>query len=329
MKTPANKAARHFIKKNKKRRTDMTLLQDAAVKQNIQTTIQNHLQSSTPSSLEDTHNHIIEALEKGKAKVPLQTQQQQRQTIPWTNDAELTQLYNKRIEVLNQQNQNGNEEKLKEIKKKIKVKVKSIQNKILKDKAQEIKEAQEHRNIVKMWRNAKKHGCSEFKKSPPIQCPGLKEHFTRHFNPDQSQLVVPIEIVETPDFIRVLQDTNLQINEETPSIEEIKVAINQLNDRKSAIDIEGEFLKIGSEIPVFMESLRDYFSTVWTTKQIPLKWTISRITAIWKRKGHVLDPTKYRGISIGTTLCKIAMNIILKRMSRFYEDQLLRTQFGF
>ena len=119
MKTPANKAARHFIKKNKKRRTDMTLLQDAAVKQNIQTTIQNHLQSSTPSSLEDTHNHIIEALEKGKAKVPLQTQQQQRQTIPWTNDAELTQLYNKRIEVLNQQNQNGNEEKLKEIKKKI------------------------------------------------------------------------------------------------------------------------------------------------------------------------------------------------------------------
>ena len=135
--------------------------------------------------------------------------------------------------------------------------------------------------------------------------------------------------METPDFIRVLQDTNLQINEETPSIEEIKVAINQLNDRKSAIDIEGEFFKIGSEIPVFMESLRDYFSTVWTTKQIPLKWTISRITAIWKRKGHVLDPTKYRGISIGTTLCKIAMNIILKRMSRFYEDQLLRTQFGF
>ena len=126
----------------------MTLLQDAAVKQNIQTTIQNHLQSSTPSSLEDTHNHIIEALEKGKAKVPLQTQQQQRQTIPWTNDAELTQLYNKRIEVLNQQNQNGNEEKLKEIKKKIKVKVKSIQNKILKDKAQEIKEAQKYSQNV-------------------------------------------------------------------------------------------------------------------------------------------------------------------------------------
>ena len=329
MKTPTNKAARHFVKKNKTKKPDIRLLQDATIKENVIIAIQNHLDtSSSPSSLEETHCHMIEALVKGKEKVPL-IRKQQRQIIPWTTDDELTQLHHNRVELRKQQNQNDIQENLKEIRKKIKSRVKAIQNKILKDKAKEINEAQQHRNVVKLWRNAKNHGRSEFKKSPPPQCPGLKEHFSSHFNPDQSQLDIPAEVSETPEFIKILQDPNIQITDYNPSTAEIKVAVNQLNNGKSALDIEAELFKIGIEIPTFMDILENYFCIVWTTKEVPQKWAISRITAIWKKKGHILDPTKYRGISIGPTLCKIAMNIILKRLSNFYEKQLLRTQFGF
>ena len=41
------------------------------------------------------------------------------------------------------------------------------------------------------------------------------------------------------------------------------------------------------------------------------------------------DPTKYRGISIGSTVCKIIINIILKRLRPWYESQLSDEQNGF
>ena len=64
-------------------------------------------------------------------------------------------------------------------------------------------------------------------------------------------------------------------------------------------------------------------------KEIPTQWVITRISAIWKQKGSPLDKTKYRGISLGSIIVKIVMNIILTRTSNFYERQLLTTQFGF
>ena len=82
-------------------------------------------------------------------------------------------------------------------------------------------------------------------------------------------------------------------------------------------------------IPQFLEVLESYFSQIWTATTVPEKWRLSRITPIWKKKGNASDPTKYRGISIGSTLSKIGINIILNRLSEFYESQLSRTQFGF
>ena len=77
------------------------------------------------------------------------------------------------------------------------------------------------------------------------------------------------------------------------------------------------------------ENLLKYYANIWTNKEIPQQWTINRITPIWKRKGSANDPSKYRAISIGSVLCKVAMNIILKRLSTFYESQLKRNPFGF
>ena len=111
--------------------------------------------------------------------------------------------------------------------------------------------------------------------------------------------------------------------------EEIQTAIKQLNNGKSSLDIESEILKCASTIPNLEQSLQQYFKEIWTSKQIPQQWTISKIVPTWKEKGNAMDPTTYRGIYIGTVLCKVGMNIILKRLSTFYDEQLKRTQFGF
>ena len=180
-----------------------------------------------------------------------------------------------------------------------------------------------------MWKIAKNHDKTILKKPKPIQCPGLSSHFSKHFNPDHTLLTTPEEIEQPPDFIKVLQDCNNDIIRTPPTSEEINKATNQLNSGKSATDIESEVLKCAQPIPQFKDCLEQYFHLIWTKKEIPDQWRISRITPIWKNKGSANDPTKYRGISIGSTLCKVGMNIILNRLSCFYEQQLKDTQYGF
>ena len=181
--------------------------------------------------------------------------------------------------------------------------------------------------MAKLWKRAKEHGSSSFKKPAPFQCPGLKTHFSNHFNPDQTKLKVPHELIEIPEYIQILQNSNLEIIQQCPTQDEIITAAKQLNSGKSSLDIDAEFIKLAVDIPICIDNLKNYFSQIWDTKEIPCKWSVSRITPIWKKKGNASDPSKYRGISIGSTLCKLAMTIILNRLSKFYESQLIRTQF--
>ena len=220
-------------------------------------------------------------------------------------------------------------ETLKQTSRKIRIKVNEIKNRIWKDKGKQINESKAHHNTVKLWRQAKSHDSSSYTKSIPLQCPSISNHFQQHFSPDHSLLPTPQELIDTPDFIKVLQNTSIHINEEPPSRTEIIDAINQLNNGKSTLDIEAEIIKLGNAIPELISTLEGYFKQIWTKKEIPDKWKITRITPIWKKKGSATDPSKYRGISIESTLSKVGINIILKRLSCFYDDQLLRTQFGF
>ena len=330
LKTPCNKAARRFKRKVRYKKPDLQCIaQNDTAKDNVCTAINDFLENNTcPETLNGTHNFIINALTKGRDKIPKQTLL--KSSIPWNQDSDLTDLHNQRIQLRKQDNRSPIIlNKLKEVNKKIKKRVKEIKNIILKKQGQELNHAKQHRNIRKMWKNAKAHNSIITKKPQPIQCPGLKSHFMKHFNPDHSHLSTPIEIDDPPEFIKVLQSNNPEINNAKPTSEEILNAIKQLNNGKSSLDIEAEIVKLATTMPSFMSSLERYFAIIWKTKEIPKKWSISRITAIWKRKGNAMDPSKYRAISIGSVLSKIGMNIILKRMSSFYEQQLKNTQFGF
>ena len=135
--------------------------------------IQQHLDHiSFPSNMNTMHDFMIDALNKGKKQIPPMTNTR-NQTVPWTSDSTLTDLHQKRVMLRKQKDNETIRQKIKNVTTDIKTRVKEIQNIIFKKKAMELNDAKQHRNIVKLWRNAKSHGCSAFRKSSPLQCPGL------------------------------------------------------------------------------------------------------------------------------------------------------------
>ena len=68
---------------------------------------------------------------------------------------------------------------------------------------------------------------------------------------------------------------------------------------------------------------------LWSNLDIPAVWGNSRLKTLWKGKGSKSDPSKYRGLSSGSTMCKLIINIILKRIRSWYEAQLSKEQNGF
>ena len=73
------------------------------------------------------------------------------------------------------------------------------------------------------------------------------------------------------------------------------------------------------------------YQTVWATNCIPIEWGHSKLAALWKgaKKGKIDDPTAYRALQIGSSLCKIMVVVIIERIKIWYENQLLDQQQGF
>ena len=329
LKTPANRAARKpKIKKKVSKRPNFQLLENNMVYEDVKGAISDYLDNrSTAISVDSIHSQIIKAMENGRKVIPLQVKT--HQNIPWNYNSEFTELISKRKQIRCLEKSVSNITKIKELTKAIKMKVRTIRNNILKTKADEINTAKETRQIAKLWKSAKNHDKVITSKPKPIQCPGLDLHFKQHFNPDHTALTMPSEIQNPPEYIQLLQNYDTSISNHPPSSEEICNAIKKLNKGKSTIDVESEVLSCAASIPNFIRLLEEYFKHIWTHKQIPDKWRISRITALWKNKGKASDPTKYRGISIGSILCKLGMNIALKRIDQFYEMQVKANQYGF
>ena len=51
-------------------------------------------------------------------------------------------------------------------------------------------------------------------------------------------------------------------------------------------------------------------------------WGNSHLKTSWDGKGSKKDPRTHRGHSIGSTVCKLFINIILERLRPWYEAQL-------
>ena len=79
----------------------------------------------------------------------------------------------------------------------------------------------------------------------------------------------------------------------------------------------------------FAGEIEKLYRTIWLTNKIPKSWRHSKLIAIWKgaSKGAADNPTAFRGIQVGSTLCKILVVIIINRLKCWYEKQLMEQSF--
>ena len=102
-----------------------------------------------------------------------------------------------------------------------------------------------------------------------------------------------------------------------------------LKANKASNDIEPELLNKLNSHPIMIQVVHRIMINSWENFDLPNSWGNSRLKTLWKGKGSKKDPAKYRGISIGSTVCKLVINIILERFRSWYEAQLSDHQNGF
>ena len=221
----------------------------------------------------------------------------------------------------------------KEASQKIKKRVRFLRNQKLEIEADELNQYANKRQIENLFKafKADNHAfktCPTRQKCDPAK---LKEYFHDHFK-NSVYLPDPKELDDLPGFINSLKKTRVSdINTLPPDSSEIKAALKKLKNGKAANDIPAELLKNAVDDEEFLSELTRLYSDVWTQNKVPSQWGHSRLVALWKgpSKGKAYDPATYRGLQIGSTLCKLMVVIIISRIQQWYEKQLLDQQQGF
>ena len=208
-----------------------------------------------------------------------------------------------------------------------------LRNQKLQYEADELSKFSNKRQIENMFKTFK-DDTNAFKKCPSTsKCDPAKltKHFRDHFK-NSFRKSDPKELEEAPRFVNKLQNIKGDnMRTEPPTSDEIQSALKRLKHGKSANDVPAELIKCASEDVEFLNVLTQLFSNIWTENKVPSRWGHSKLVALWKgpAKGKADDPTTYRALQIGSTLCKLMVIIIISRIHDWYEKQLLDQQQGF
>ena len=142
----------------------------------------------------------------------------------------------------------------------------------------------------------------------------------------------PFELSNVPPFLEKLKQISTEslINGPPDELELMKT-IKKLKNGKASNDIPVAFVKHAIVSREFRQELTELYKTIWETHVIPEDWGHSKLVTLWKgpMKGKAEDPSTYRGLQIGSTLCKIMVMVIINRLKYWYEKQLLDQQQGF
>lgn len=138
-------------------------------------------------------------------------------------------------------------------------------------------------------------------------------------NDDSSSAATP------PPSASLLEDLE---EASSPSINEVKAAINKLKRNKSpgSDGIHAELIKSAGDS--FAEHLHELFSRIWTTFTMPSDWSLSMITPIYK-KGDKRECQNYRGISVLNSAYKVLSFILCERLKPYLADIIGDYQCGF
>ena len=324
--TPGNRRSRWRKKVKRPRKLDTASINEAPTRKNFKHNIQQNLHKINGNTTCEKSKQIVSLLSEAASQT-LKTANPKICVEIWKEDLQLNALLKER------QSYNFQSDRYKEATKKIKKRVKFLRNEKLRNEANEINEHANRREVEQLYRRMKSNDSalktikSNNKCDPSI----LRKHFYQHFNRETTE-TEPIEINEVPEFMKVLHGVPENIMKTSaPDKEELKSTIKTLKNGRSANDIPTEYLKVAAENNEFLEEMVKLYYTIWETHVIPASWGHSKLVSIWKgsSKGKSSDPKAYRGLQIGSSMCKIMIVIILNRMKSWYEKQLLDQQQGF
>lgn len=323
--TPKTRKARKKLKKKPhKTKPDIKALQNCEIEKSFATAVTQELKDESKSEL--SNEKIVNCLLRAADKALPKKEQSVRRNETWKNDEILNKLLNDRMILQKRTLEYTRLTRL------IKKRVNILRNNKFAKEASEINEFASRRKVEELYRSFKSDNSSftETKAKKRCDLMKLREHFKNHFTSTAIE-EDPVELILIPDVIEKLQNVNLEINSEPPTTNELVSTIKKLKCGKSSNDIPVEYIKHSLESKKFVDEITKLFETIWVTKAIPSNWSHSKLITLWKgpSKGKADDPTTYRGIQIGSSLCKIMITIIINRLQEWYEQQLMDQQQGF
>ena len=227
-------------------------------------------------------------------------------------------------------------DKLKNIRSKIQLKLRELQDSWLSRKADEIQSAADRNDMKSFYSGIKEvYGPTRSGTSPLLSADGntlltdkesilarWAEHFAGVLNRPSS---INDEAIQR--LPQVPTDTTM---DEIPSQEEIKKAINLLSSGKApgADAIPAEIYKEGGD--TLVGKLQDLFKLIWQEEKVPQDFKDASIVHLYKRKGNRQACDNHRGISLLSIAGKILARVLLNRLNLHLENGLLpESQCGF
>lgn len=210
-----------------------------------------------------------------------------------------------------------------------------LQNKIFKSQAEEISLLRETRQVEKEFQQIKNAAENTIFKRVKLdnncQSQKLVQFAKSHLTKGRDTPPMPDELINPPQYILDLKNFgNYEaINQDPPTILEIKQTLTKLRNNKASQDIPSELLKYALLNDSYLENLKVMFEKIWKGEKIPSEWGLGKIETIYKNKGSKKDAKNYRLLTIGSAVGKIFRVLIVNRLSSWYNAQLSLSQNGF
>ena len=303
-------------------------LQNKETREQFTTTLNENLQGIRTENCDTATRakQLIDSLTKTAAETLPVMRKNANMKRNFTNDEHLNEL----LEMRSGQVRGTDTYKLST--KKIKKHVKYIKNQRLRQEAEQINQHATRRETEELFRTMKDVSSSfkPIKRNNKCSPEKLKEYFSEHFNiapPDK----IPDELLKAPPYIKELQSLPCNLNHAPPTIQEVKDTLKSLKNGKASTDIPPEFLKYSIDSETMLSETHYLICNIWDKCNVPTSWTHTKLVALSKgtSKGSITDPKSYRGLQVGTILCKVLVIIILNRIKSWYDQTLLDQQQGF
>jgi len=271
--------------------------------------------------------NLIDVISESANEILPEKQKLVHTATKFNDDEPLNELLNTRS------NEHKGSDVHKLLTKKIKKRVRYLRNKRLHREAEQINGHATRRETEELFRLMKNNDSSfkSMRNTKRCEPEKLKEHFSEHFNV-APPVETPRELLEVPNFIKDLQEAHSSnLDHNPPTTNEIRKTLISLKNGKASTDVPPEFLKYSVNSVEMLNEIHKIFCDIWETCDIPTNWTHSKLVCLWKgaSKGSPADPKTYRGLQIGTVMCKILIVTILSRLKNWYDQTLLDQQQGF